>query len=356
MVGNTLLSAGVGLLVEKGFALAVQGIDNYIHKDDKLIERGEEAKNTILEQTQAYQTQKESLGELTSKYAELSKGVKISGNTIKNVSLTDDQYQEFLDTSNQIANAAPTLAKTWDSQGNAILNAGTNASKLNNQVSDYLKLQRDLTYYNTKDNIEKQYEGVQAALRKNNEQAQVKEADRNAIESRNRYATNFLNALEKSKTQKGEKTFTLDHNTYAQIADLLSSDAFVNYDEKDNGEVTLTLDMGALTSDDFQGIQSKVSDIQSSTSKDLEEAQTKLSELNQASDTTKKELMTSARSMVDTIDSFDSWADQDKAETFRSTLSSMMASSDTNKLYKDFEKSDKDMDSWLRSNIVNPMA
>ena len=356
MVGNTLLSAGVGLLVEKGFALAVQGIDNYIHKDDKLIERGEEAKNTILEQTQAYQTQKESLGELTSKYAELSKGVKISGNTIKNVSLTDDQYQEFLDTSNQIANAAPTLAKTWDSQGNAILNAGTNASKLNNQVSDYLKLQRDLTYYNTKDNIEKQYEGVQAALRKNNEQTQVRKADRNAIESRNRYATNFLNALEKSKTQKGEKTFTLDHNTYAQIADLLSTDAFVNYDEKDNGEVTLTLDMGALTSDDFQGIQSKVSDIQSSTSKDLEEAQTKLSELNQASDTTKKELMTSARSMVDTIDSFDSWADQDKAETFRSALSSMMASSDTNKLYKDFEKSGKDMDSWLRSNIVNPMA
>lgn len=356
MVGNTLLSAGIGLLIEKGFSLAAQGIDNYIHKDDKLIERGEEAKNTILEQAQAYQTQKESLGELTSKYAELSKGVKISGNTIKNVSLTDDQYQEFLDTSNQIADAAPTLARTWDAQGNAILNAGTNASKLNNQVSDYLKLQRDLTYYNTKDNIEKQYEGAQATLRQNNEQTQVKEADRNAIESRNRYATNFLNALEKSKTQKGEKTFILDHNTYAQIADLLSSDAFVNYDEKDNGEVTLTLDMGALTSDDFHGIESKVSDIQKSTGKDLEEAQAKLSELNQASDTTKKELMTSARSMVDTIDSFDSWADQDKAETFRSALSSMMASSDTNKLYKDFEKSGKDMDSWLRSNIVNPIA
>ena len=138
------------MIAQQLISWGLQGIDAIIHYDDNIIAKGQEAKESIQSQTKAYEDQKASLGELTSKYTELSKGVKISGNSIKNISLTDDEYKDFLDTSNQIAAAAPSLTRSWDSQGNAILNAGTNAEDLNTQVNDYLKLQRNLTYYDTK--------------------------------------------------------------------------------------------------------------------------------------------------------------------------------------------------------------
>lgn len=64
----------------------------------------------------------------------MAKGVRISGNTIKNVSLTDDKYQEFLGTGNQIAESSPILTHTLSKEGNAIFNAGTNTRELNNQL------------------------------------------------------------------------------------------------------------------------------------------------------------------------------------------------------------------------------
>lgn len=116
MIGNAFISAGVGMLVQGAFSLLGKGIDAFVHKNENLIAKGQEAKESIQSQTKAYEDQKASLGELTSKYTELSKGVKISGNSIKNISLTDDEYKDFLDTSNQIAAAAPSLTRSWDSQ------------------------------------------------------------------------------------------------------------------------------------------------------------------------------------------------------------------------------------------------
>lgn len=158
MIGNAFISAGVGMLVQGAFSLLGKGIDAFVHKNENLIAKGQEAKESIQSQTKAYEDQKASLGELTSKYTELSKGVKISGNSIKNISLTDDEYKDFLDTSNQIAAAAPSLTRSWDSQGNAILNAGTNAEDLNTQVNDYLKLQRKLS------NVITEYQTMQKLL------------------------------------------------------------------------------------------------------------------------------------------------------------------------------------------------
>lgn len=162
-LGNMAISTIEGIIVEKGLSLLINGIDHIVYSQQYAIEAGQEAADTINEQNEAYNNQKTSLNELTTKYSELSKGVQITGNTIKNVSLSDDQYQDFLSTSNQIADVAPSLTRTWDAQGNAILSAGTNVTALNKQVSDYLKLQRSLTYYDARDNIEDQYNGYIAS-------------------------------------------------------------------------------------------------------------------------------------------------------------------------------------------------
>lgn len=351
MIGNAFISAGVGMLVQGAFSLLGKGIDAFVHKNENLIAKGQEAKESIQSQTKAYEDQKASLGELTSKYTELSKGVKISGNSIKNISLTDDEYKDFLNTSNQIAAAAPSLTRSWDSQGNAILNAGTNAEDLNTQINDYLKLQRNLTYYDTKKNISNQYEGYETALGTNERQKNDYKDKYDAAKFKVNSMQNFSNMLKKQK--KGEDTFsyTLDQAAYDALGNTFGK-AIKNYTQSADGQtITLEFDGKQL---DF--LNNEAANILSSDSSELQEAHTNLVNTQESIDAAKREMVSSIKSMASTIDSFDSWDDQDKASEFQSQLNSMLNSTDNTRLLNDFKESGKDMDTWLRNNIVNPMS
>lgn len=351
MIGNAFISAGVGMLVQGAFSLLGKGIDAFVHKNENLIAKGQEAKESIQSQTKAYEDQKASLGELTSKYTELSKGVKISGNSIKNISLTDDEYKDFLDTSNQIAAAAPSLTRSWDSQGNAILNAGTNAEDLNTQVNDYLKLQRNLTYYDTKKNISDQYKGYETALGENkgkqDEYKNAYDAAKYKVDS----VQKFSDMLKKHTKGEDTITYTLDQTAYDALGNTFGK-AIKGYKQSADGQkITLEFDGKQL---DF--LNNEAASVLNSDNSELQEAHTNLVNTQESIDASKREMVSSIKSMASTIDSFDSWEDQDKASEFQSQLNSMLGSSDGTRLLDNFKQSGKDMDTWLRNNVVNPMA
>lgn len=351
MIGNAFISAGVGMLVQGAFSLLGKGIDAFVHKNENLIAKGQEAKESIQSQTKAYEDQKASLGELTSKYTELSKGVKISGNSIKNISLTDDEYKDFLDTSNQIAAAAPSLTRSWDSQGNAILNAGTNAEDLNTQVNDHLKLQRNLTYYDTKKNISDQYKGYETALGENkgkqDEYKNAYDAAKYKVDS----VQKFSDMLKKHTKGEDTITYTLDQTAYDALGNTFGK-AIKGYKQSADGQkITLEFDGKQL---DF--LNNEAASVLNSDNSELQEAHTNLINTQESIDASKREMVSSIKSMASTIDSFDSWEDQDKASEFQSQLNSMLGSSDGTRLLDNFKQSGKDMDTWLRNNVVNPMA
>lgn len=351
MIGNAFISAGVGMLVQGAFSLLGKGIDAFVHKNENLIAKGQEAKESIQSQTKAYEDQKASLGELTSKYTELSKGVKISGNSIKNISLTDDEYKDFLDTSNQIAAAAPSLTRSWDSQGNAILNAGTNAEDLNTQVNDYLKLQRNLTYYDTKKNISDQYKGYETALGENkgkqDEYKNAYDAAKYKVDS----VQKFSDMLKKHTKGEDTITYTLDQTAYDALGNTFGK-AIKGYKQSADGQkITLEFDGKQL---DF--LNNEAASVLNSDNSELQEAHTNLVNTQESIDASRREMVSSIKSMASTIDSFDSWEDQDKASEFQSQLNSMLSSSDGTRLLDNFKQSGKDMDTWLRNNVVNPMA
>lgn len=354
-IGNAVISAGTAMIAQQLISWGLQGIDAIVHYDDNIIAKGQEAKESIQSQTKAYEDQKASLGELTSKYTELSKGVKISGNSIKNISLTDDEYKDFLDTSNQIAAAAPSLTRSWDSQGNAILNAGTNAEDLNTQVNDYLKLQRNLTYYDTKKNISDQYKGYETALGKNkgkqDEYKNAYDAAKYKVDS----VQKFSDMLKKHTKGEDTITYTLDQTAYDALGNTFGNTfgkAIKGYKQSADGQkITLEFDGKQL---DF--LNSEAASVLNSDNSELQEAHTNLVNIQESIDASKREMVSSIKSMASTIDSFDSWDDQDKASEFQSQLNSMLSSSDGTRLLDNFEQSGKDMDTWLRNNVVNPMA
>lgn len=346
-IGNAVISAGTAMIAQQLISWGLQGIDAIVHYDDNIIAKGQEAKESIQSQTKAYEDQKASLGELTSKYTELSKGVKISGNSIKNISLTDDEYKDFLDTSNQIAAAAPSLTRSWDSQGNAILNAGTNAEDLNTQVNDYLKLQRNLTYYDTKKNISDQYKGYETTLKNNKEDLDSYQKNFDIAQAKVEKAQEFEKALNKANQKSKKFTYIMDQDTLDSLDVGKAIEGTTPYGDK----VEVTFDLEKLNAQ-----KNSLGEAIDSYSRDMSEAQANLTNVKEINAAAEREMVSSIKSMASTIDSFDSWDDQDKASEFQSQLNSMLNSTDNTRLLNDFKESGKDMDTWLRNNVVNPMA
>ncbi len=72
----------------------------------------------------------------TSRYDELSEGVDQFG---RNVSLTDEEYKEFLSTSNELAELFPELVVRTDEAGNSFLGTAGKVGKLTEAVDEMVK-------------------------------------------------------------------------------------------------------------------------------------------------------------------------------------------------------------------------
>ena len=157
--GSSVLSMGANMLAGMAIGAAISGvitlIDNYIHRNERFIEAGEEAKSSIDETFSSFSDSKSSIDSLgksladnadeitttgdaidsiAKKYTDLKKGVDDLNNS--NKSLSDDDYQSYLDISNQIADQFPSLVAGYDAQGNAILTLGNNASTAASQLTE----------------------------------------------------------------------------------------------------------------------------------------------------------------------------------------------------------------------------
>ena len=95
----------------------------------------EKAQNEFKELKDTYESQL-SASTKTSRYDELSKGVDQFG---RNVSLTDEEYSEFLSTSNELAEIFPELVVRTDEAGNSFLGTAGKVNKLTDAVNDMVK-------------------------------------------------------------------------------------------------------------------------------------------------------------------------------------------------------------------------
>lgn len=220
---NAFISAGISMLASAALSWVVGKVSDYIHKDEIAIEKGEEAKTTIDEAFDSFNNGKTTLTTLSKKFAEnneeinnvedsisnladeytrLSKGVN-SDNS--NKTLSDDSYAEYLEISNQLATLYPTLVTGYDEQGNALLNLGNNASTAAKQLSDLYNVQRQSSFYEIKDNLQKQYEGI--AIQDEDYQKQIRdneaeiEAERSILSRLQDTQTDFSEGLSKGKIE-----------------------------------------------------------------------------------------------------------------------------------------------------------
>lgn len=347
-IGNTVLSAVGGMAAEKLFSLAIQGIDALVHWDDNIIAKGQEAKENILSQNEAYKNQKSQLGELQEQYTKLASGVRIAGNTIKNVSLSDDEYQSFLDTSNQIASIAPSMVDNWDSEGNAILKFGTSAKETNQQISDYLQLQRDVTHLSIKDNLQDEYKGVVKDAEEVADKVESLDYQKNNADN---IASNWTKLKTDIDTNNSVITIPKDKEIRKTLQDKYGILPMPSSDE--NGE-SYTVDISSLSSGDKENlktyIESKEAVAQSNAK--LIESEKLAQEAVQASKW--KDLLPSLQAYVESSNMFDKM-DSDVAERAKNGINTMLSNIDISKMADQINDAGG-IDDWIDKTLIAPMT
>lgn len=199
------------------FSIAVAGIsklfDKLVVSSEELSEAANKAKNKIDSLQSSLKAQQKVVSDFGARYAELAQGVNQF--TGKNISLSDSNYQEFLNISNQLAEVFPNLTKGYDKNGNAILRLNGKVSSITKSLQTLLETEEKFAINSTL----KEFEAVWADI----------------INKQNSYADDikFQNLIIKNQNEQyKELTKTLNY----------TGASFSVWDESQTSDITDILD------------------------------------------------------------------------------------------------------------------
>lgn len=177
-IGATALNMFGGFLIAEGLSLAIKGIYNLINADKIAIENGQKAQQEIKEVFDTYNGKVDTIKTLGKKFAQDADSIKTTGNAVEsltqkyvelrkgvssdntNLTLSDKEYQDYLDISNQLAESFPSLVSGSDAAGNSILNLGNNASIAAEKMERLLKTQMTLAHNDIVDKSRDTFRGA----------------------------------------------------------------------------------------------------------------------------------------------------------------------------------------------------
>ena len=216
-VANVALTAGIGILLSIVVSKFISWLTNATEKQKNLAEAAEDAKNNFDSLFESINSQKSTVNELAEEYAKLAQGVdQLTG---KNLSLSTEDYDRFLELSNQLGEQFPELTRKFDDNGNAILDLTGNVDGIVGSLKDLVKVQQDLANQELSSNMGTVYEDYYEKTRKlkekiekeNNKQVSLEEAKETLINSPRAFT--MTQSAERVKLENAAKTFGLDYTT-----------------------------------------------------------------------------------------------------------------------------------------------
>lgn len=142
-LGASLASMAISFVASKLF----EGIDYLIHEEEYIAEAAEEAESKVDDLRSSYQSMSNTVlgisgeGGIAQEFAELSQGVSSTG---KNLSLASDDYNRFLELSNQLAEIFPTLSRHYDENGNAIVDLSGDVDTVVTSLQNLVETEQQL--------------------------------------------------------------------------------------------------------------------------------------------------------------------------------------------------------------------
>lgn len=177
---NAVLTTGVTLLAGIVVNAVIKGFYELAHASEQVAEAAKKAQDNIETILSEFKSNQKTVSDLAKRFAELSQGVdSISG---KNISLRTDDYEEFLDISNQLADIFPTLSRHYDENGNAIVQLSGDTNTIVGSLENLLEVQRQLANQQIADNIPDLYKGIKQESDQHKEDLETLKAKRDAYQ------------------------------------------------------------------------------------------------------------------------------------------------------------------------------
>ena len=148
-IGLTVATTALNATLTMGISLIVSGLISafvsWIHKSEEITEKAQEAADKINLINGSLKSNTETVENAKKRYAELAQKVENLGKiTQSQGTLNNEEYEEFLDLSNQLAGIFPSLTKNYDDNGNAILDLSGNVNTIIGSLDSLIQKEKEL--------------------------------------------------------------------------------------------------------------------------------------------------------------------------------------------------------------------
>ena len=277
--------AGWAILGATAIYSISKAISHYNKKQEEAFEsakkNAQDAQSKIKSLQSEIKQNADTVDQAGKKYAELAQGVnQLTG---KNISLSDDEYKEFLDVSNQLADVFPQLTKGYDDNGNAILDLQGNVDGITGKLKDLLEIEQQLAQQEINKNIDTYFEnqskvfGKEAKGQNDTIDTQTEKIEKyqkaldnfNESVSNNKPASNFESELEK-------QTYYADFLADMEKANIDIADAIISQD----GTSATEYNFAKLSKETQEQIRQYYAGIISTANTEMRSAESQLSTSN----------------------------------------------------------------------------
>lgn len=296
-LGKATLGAGIAWLASTGLQLLGGvvhklrvSIFGYTKKEleeikGKTREAAETAQSAFKELQETTTANAKTLNDVKTRYAELAQGVKDLGlATQSQGSLSNDEYAEFLDISNELIQAFPTLSAGYSDNGDALTTLNGDVNTITSSLNELLNVERQLAQVKLQEHAKDVWAGygvdVNDASKKYNE----------ATDTLNRYQKAYdfyMDQIEKYKeyiANGGEElTFSqffdknyMDYNEEVEgIREIFGTDKFISESDLFGSSVDQYADKFEEL---YKGVVAKYQKVVDGASNDIEQGGKKIKE------------------------------------------------------------------------------
>lgn len=132
--------------IDVGISFAVSGlitvISNLMHAEEQAIQASNKASDAIANLKSEMKKAQETVKSSGEEYASLAQSIdQLNG---MNLDLSTEDYEKFLDISNELAELFPDLVKGYDEEGNAILDLSGNIDEINQKLQAHIDKKKEL--------------------------------------------------------------------------------------------------------------------------------------------------------------------------------------------------------------------
>ena len=237
----------------------------------------------------------------------------------------------------------------WDSEGNAILKFGTDTKEANQQISDYIQLQRDVTHLSIRDNLQDEYKGVVKDAEKTGKEISNKKRSKKG----SRYYYIWMDRIKKCNRNRWTYYFTTTA-PQKEVEELLDKYKVTSLITSDVNGDTYTVDMSELSAADKNALKTSLESKEALAqgNANLIESEKLAQEAVQASKW--KDLLPSLQAYVESSNMFDNM-DSDVAERAKNGINTMLSNIDISKM-TDQIKDAGGIDGWIDKTLIAPMT